>query len=309
MAPSSGRRRGAAVARLTTAAIAVALIGTSAGAAAADGPAPDPASPKVSSQASDRLARSVPAAPRAAAAAPAPVLPLWGAVRSGDLYMYEPNGRGGLKPRELVTDSWQSLDASVQVANGTEAGLYFRTLSGTFGYSDGAATTWLDGDWGRYDRFRSVGNLGGARQSDLLARDRAGVLWLYLAKADGTLTGRKKVGPGWGQYTQLAGQGDLTGDGKADLVAADRSGVLWLYKGTGDYTKPFTGRTKVGSGWGQFNHLVATGDVDLDGRSDLLARDKAGALWLYSGTGKATAPYRAKKKIGNSGWNQYVQLF
>ncbi|MBH5337475.1 VCBS repeat-containing protein [Streptomyces pactum] len=308
MAQTSGRRRGTAVARLTTAAIAAALVGTSAGAAVADTPAPAPASVNGVQQAGERLVGAPSAAPRTVAA-PAPVLPLMASVRSGDLYAYEPNGRGGLTSREWVTDSWQSIDASVQVVTGDVYGLYFRTLSGALGYSNGDRTTWLGEDWARYDVLRSVGNLGGAKYADLIARDRSGVLWLYLAKADGTLTGRKKVGPGWGQFTQLAGQGDLTGDGKADLVAADRSGVLWLYKGTGDYTKPFAPRTRIGSGWGQFNHLVSSGDVNLDGRSDLLARDKAGALWLYEGTGKAAAPFKAKKKIGNSGWNQYVQIF
>ncbi|KUJ68743.1 hypothetical protein ACZ90_17890 [Streptomyces albus subsp. albus] len=291
------------MARLTTAAIVAALVGTSASAAVAGTPAPA-ASPKSPYQAADRQS-----AARTAKAAPAPILPLNGSVVSGDLYRYQPDGHGGLKPRKLVTDSWQSLDASVQVADGKEIGLYFRTRSHTLGYSDGSVTTWIPGDWTRYDMLRSVGDLGGARQSDLLARDRSGVLWLYLATSDHTLTGRKRVGPGWGAYTQLAGQGDLTGDGRADLVAADRSGKLWLYKGTGDYTKPFARRTLVGSGWGQFNHLLSTGDLTFDGKADLLARDRAGALWLYTGTGRASAPFKAKKKIGASGWNQYVQLF
>ncbi|MFC0599045.1 FG-GAP repeat domain-containing protein [Streptomyces palmae] len=286
-----GRHRGRTLARLTTAAIAAALIGTSATVADAAVPAP------------------VKTARKATAPTPAPILPLNGSVVSGDLYQYQPNGRGGLKPRQLVTDSWQSLDASVQIADGKKTGLYFRTLSHTLGYSNGSETTWIPGDWAQYDLLRSVGNVGGARQADLLARDRSGVLWLYLAKDDHTLTGRKRVGPGWNTYTQMAGQGDLTGDGKADLVAADRAGKLWLYKGTGDYKKPFAKRTLVGGGWNQFNHLLSTGDLTFDGKADLLARDKAGALWLYTGTGKASAPFKTKKKIGNSGWNQYVQLF
>ncbi|MFH8366639.1 FG-GAP repeat domain-containing protein [Streptomyces sp. NPDC018031] len=307
MARLTGRRRGTTVARLTTAAIAAALVGTSAGAAVADSPAPAPAPLKSLAKAGAELGTAAPAAPKVATVA-APVLPLAAATRTGDLYMYGPNGRGGLDAREHVTDGWEKFNASVQVLNGETYGLYARSLDGTLTYST-ENTKRIGSGWNQYDLLRSPGNLGGAKQADLIARDGSGTLWLYLAKADGTLTGKKKIGPGWGQYTQLAGQGDLTGDGKADLVAADRSGVLWLYKGTGDYTKPFAGRTKVGTGWGQFNHLVSTGDVDLDGRSDLIARDKAGALWLYAGTGKATAPYRAKKKIGNSGWNQYVQLF
>ncbi|WKX73065.1 VCBS repeat-containing protein [Streptomyces sp. XD-27] len=307
MARLSGRTRGRAAARLTTAAIAAALVGTSAGAAVADSPAPAPAPVKSLHKATERLGDLPQAAPRTAGVAAAPILPLFAATRSGDLYMYRANGHGGLKAREFVT-RWQTIDASVQAVTGNNVALYTRTPDGTLNYSDGAVKR-IGTGWGQYDLLRSVGNVGGAKQADLLARDRSGALWLYLAKSDGTLTGRKKVGTGWGQYTQLAGQGDLTGDGKADLVAVDRSGVAWLYKGTGDYTKPFASRSRIGTGWGQFNHVLSTGDLTFDGRADLVARDKAGALWVYAGTGRASAPFKAKKKIGASGWNQYAQLF
>ncbi|KAF2774605.1 hypothetical protein [Streptomyces sp. OM5714] len=40
---------------------------------------------------------------------------------------------------------------------------------------------------------------------------------------------------------------------------------------------------------------------------DLVARDSAGVLWLYRGTGSASAPYAARTKIGG-GWNTYNVL-
>ncbi|WP_331447490.1 VCBS repeat-containing protein [Streptomyces xanthochromogenes] len=130
------------------------------------------------------------------------------------------------------------------------------------------------------------------------------MLWLYLGYGNGTMTSRIKVGAGWDAYTQIAGKGDLNGDGKADIVARDKAGVLWLYKGTGNYSAPFAPRTKIGGGWNAYNTLVSTGDVDLDGRTDLIARDTNGGLWLYKGTGNAAAPYQARVQIGY-GYNIY----
>ncbi|MFB7504072.1 MULTISPECIES: hypothetical protein [Streptomyces] len=65
---------------------------------------------------------------------------------------------------------------------------------------------------------------------------------------------------------------------------------------------------RVSPGWNQLNKLVATGDGDSDGHSDLLARDPKGNLWLHKGTGKAAAPFKPRVKIG-TGFNQYRDLF
>ncbi|MEU5050422.1 VCBS repeat-containing protein [Streptomyces sp. NPDC021096] len=161
--------------------------------------------------------------------------------------------------------------------------------------------------WDVYNRVLCPGDLGASIQSDLLARDKSGVLWLYPARPDATLEDPYRVGPGWDQYTDITGKGDLNGDGKADIVAKDRDGGLWLYKGTGNSTSPFTDRVKVGGGWNQYDKLVSTGDVDKDGRSDLLARDKSGVLWLYKGNGNATDPFGNRTKIGG-GWDQYRMM-
>ncbi|MEV7372849.1 hypothetical protein AB0O51_18440 [Streptomyces sp. NPDC090301] len=65
---------------------------------------------------------------------------------------------------------------------------------------------------------------------------------------------------------------------------------MWLYTGTGS-ASPYTTRTRIGAGWGGYDQLVVAGDLTDDGRADAVARDAAGVLWLYKGTGKATSPF------------------
>ncbi|MFI2073179.1 FG-GAP repeat domain-containing protein [Streptomyces triculaminicus] len=323
MARSSGRSRGRALSRLVTAAIAATLAGTTAGTAMAASPASGSTAARDAARGLSKVSAAPAtqqstakglAAPRAVAApsAKAPVMPLGAVNDAGELYFYGPDGKGGLTSRELVDTGWDSIRAATHVdhdGNGVADGTYVLSKAEEVWYSDGGNGKRVADDWGQYDAFFSPGDLGGSKQSDILVRDRSGVLFLYVANADGSLSGRKKVGPGWGQFTEITGRGDLTGDGKTDIVARDKDGVLWLYKGTGDSTKPFEARTKIGPGWNQFNELVATGDVDLDGRSDLIARNGDGSLWLYKGTGNASSPFKSRVQIGNSGWNQYRWMF
>ncbi|MFB7591965.1 FG-GAP repeat domain-containing protein [Streptomyces sp. NPDC056169] len=174
--------------------------------------------------------------------------------------------------------------------------------------------SWEDADetrigrgWNAYDRITPTGDLGGTRHGDLVARDGAGVLWSYAGRADarapfGT---RVRIGGGWQAYDKLAGGSDLTGDGRNDLLATDKTGVLWLYPGTGSTTKPFATRKKIGSGWGVYNQLTATGNLAGGPVGDLVARDKAGVLWLYLGNGDGT--FAPRTRIGG-GWGAFKSV-
>ncbi|MFE7777241.1 FG-GAP repeat domain-containing protein [Streptomyces sp. NPDC057445] len=311
MAKLSGRKRGRALTRVAAAAIAAALVGTGAGVASAtDQPVPAPS-------VSARGDLPQPAAKQrgfaAQAPAAAPVNALHGIDRTGKLYAYPPNGTGGLAGREQVGSGWDIIKHATQVdhdADGSSDGIWEVNNGGYMFYAPFDENPVSVGSgWGVYNKLLSPGNLAGASADDLIARDTSGVLWIYLGYGNGKLTTRSKVGTGWNIYTQIAGKGDLTGDGKTDIVARDGSGVLWLYKGTGNRSTPFAARTKVGTGWNMFNSLVSVGDVDIDGKTDLIGRDSAGALWLYKGSGSAAAPFKPRVKIGTSGWNTYRQLF
>ncbi|MFI8099579.1 FG-GAP repeat domain-containing protein [Streptomyces sp. NPDC086023] len=168
----------------------------------------------------------------------------------------------------------------------------------------------VGGGWNVYDLIAGAGDLTGDRKADLLARDASGGLWLYAGtgKAAAPFADRVRVATGWKGLSRLAGGADLTGDGKADLLAEDASGKAWLYPGTGKAATPFGRRVAVAGTWAGYQALVVPGDLDSDGRADLLARDGAGALWLLKGTGKAQAPFAARVKVA-SGWNTKDLLF
>ncbi|MEU7037941.1 hypothetical protein ABZ958_30235, partial [Streptomyces sp. NPDC046237] len=55
----------------------------------------------------------------------------------------------------------------------------------------------IGGGWQIYDRIETTGNITGTPASDIVARDRSGVLWLYQGNGNGGFAGRVKVGGGW----------------------------------------------------------------------------------------------------------------
>ncbi|MEU3603462.1 VCBS repeat-containing protein [Streptomyces sp. NPDC006798] len=304
-----------ALSRFTVAAVAAALVATGTDAVAADAPG----NASKAREAASRLAESRPAAQapaaRSASTASAPTVEhryLYG-ISGATLYEYRPDGRGGYGPRAFWDRDWDYYRNAAQVNNDGDANADDAWLWSVYGelfyISSEAPYVYIGGGWNIYNKVISPGSLGGAASADLIARDGSGKLWLYLGHSDGKLTGRTLIGTGWNIYSHISGYGDLTGDGRADIVTTDKSGVLWLHPGSGDYKKPFNARIKIGGGWNTFTYLAGVADLDLDGKNDIIARDKAGALYRYSGTGSARAPFKPKVKIGTGGWNTYRVLF
>ncbi|MFJ3586663.1 FG-GAP repeat domain-containing protein [Streptomyces sp. NPDC090127] len=305
MAKTSGLNTTGILSRVTVAAITAALVATTTSAMATEAPKP---------RSADAVQQSAPAASafNTTTSSDAQVNALYGVDSTGFMYGYAPTGTGGLDTRMFTGSGWEYTKQITQVdrdADGSADGIWAVT-NGALEYLEFGQDPWrVGGGWGVYNKVISTGNLGGAAADDLLARDNSGVLYIYLGYGDGKVTSRVKVGAGWNAYTQIAGKGDLNNDGKDDIVARDGSGILWLYKGTGNYKAPFQARTKIGAGWNAFNSLVSVGDIDLDGITDLVARDSAGKLYRYSGSGVASAPFKPKALIGTGGWNAYRLLF
>jgi hypothetical protein len=139
-------------------------------------------------------------------------------------------------------------------------------------------------------------------KADLLAVNANHQLLLYPGRGDGTFTAPRTIGGGW-TFPTLAAGGDFNDDTHADLLAKDADGTLWLYPGTGTGgigAPAFGTRTRIGGGWNTMNALIIPGDFDTLGHTDLLARDAAGALWLYPGNGKSG--FTTRTRVG-TGWN------
>ncbi|WP_225848394.1 N-acetylmuramoyl-L-alanine amidase [Streptomyces sp. HPF1205] len=211
----------------------------------------------------------------------------------------------------------QQISSTVPDSGATRSDLMGRDSSGNLWQYQGtgsAASPFLakykiGGGWSVYNVITALTPLHANGTGDIVARDSSGYLWYYQGSGsiDQPFKARVKVGGGWGPYTYLAGVGDVTGDGKADLIARTSGGVLYLYQGTGNVTSPFAARVQVGSGWNMHNALVGVGDLTGDGKADLIARSTTGVLYLYKGTGSATAPFGTRVQVG-SGWNMHNAL-
>ncbi|WP_333736523.1 FG-GAP-like repeat-containing protein [Streptomyces sp. IBSBF 2806] len=148
------------------------------------------------------------------------------------------------------------------------------------------------------------GDLNGDRRGDILVRFATGELRAYRTQRGQAFTPgapHTSLGAGWGQYDVLTSPGDLSGDGLADLIARKSStGEVFLYKGTS--TGKLSARVRVAANWSAYKKIVGVGDLDGDGRGDLLAQDRANTLWRYSGNGAGgfTSPVRAATRWGAS---------
>ncbi|WP_329457018.1 N-acetylmuramoyl-L-alanine amidase [Streptomyces sp. NBC_01497] len=143
----------------------------------------------------------------------------------------------------------------------------------------------------------------GTDRYGIVARDTSGMLWQYQGTGSATAPFYTKfrIGSGWQQFSAITPMTALRADGTGDMVARDTTGTLWYYQGSGNPSKPFQAKLKVGTGWNIFNGLWGARDLTGDGKPDLLARDSAGALWLYQGTGTPAKPFLARQKVG-PGW-------
>ncbi|MCC3294809.1 FG-GAP-like repeat-containing protein [Arthrobacter sp. zg-Y411] len=156
-------------------------------------------------------------------------------------------------------------------------------------------------------------DFSGDGKADLLSTTSDGRLWLHPGKGSGTYGTPIRIGTGWGIYTEIIST-DFNGDRKADLIARDRNGTLWFYAGTGrsdSRNEGYGARVRIGSNWSEFSQLLAAGDMDADGRNDLIARGHDGRLWLYRGTGNAGAKnegYRPRTLIGTGGWDAMTEI-
>ncbi|MFJ1972906.1 FG-GAP-like repeat-containing protein [Streptomyces sp. NPDC087903] len=140
------------------------------------------------------------------------------------------------------------------------------------------------------------GDLNGDRCNEVLVRFAGGTLRAYrpaCGKAVTPSTAYTSLGTGFQQYNVLTSPGDVTGDGRADLIARNSStGATYLYRATS--SGKLSARVKLYADWSGYKKIVGAGDLNGDGRGDLLAQDRSNELWRYNGTGSGTFTTRVK---------------
>ncbi|MFF4766320.1 FG-GAP-like repeat-containing protein [Streptomyces sp. NPDC001255] len=116
----------------------------------------------------------------------------------------------------------------------------------------------------------------------------------------------KKTASGWPTTSTLVPFGDALGNGGNDLIVRDKAGKVYRYEGTGNGpVTPKAAKILVGTGWNIYDTLTSVGDLNRDGRPDLVARrSDNGDLWAYYGTAAGTF---TKKRIGIN-WKQYSHI-
>lgn len=180
--------------------------------------------------------------------------------------------------------------------------------SGTLTVRRGTGTGTLGGTvsgsgWSTSAKFVPYGDLDGDRCNDVLVRLSSGALRAYrpdCGKAATPSTPYTSLGTsGWNQYDILTSPGDLDGDRRPDLVARHAStGDLYLFKGTS--TGKLSARTKIASLWTGYKKIIGAGDLNGDGRGDLLAQDTSDELWRYEANTTSTGGLKARVKVFNN---------
>jgi hypothetical protein len=170
-----------------------------------------------------------------------------------------------------------------------------------------------------------VSDLNGDGRADLIAQATDGKLWAYRSlgnlSADGALFApRIAVGSGWtaANIPRIL-TGDFNGDGRGDIAAQRGDGRLSVWTSTGDLSGTGTVfavagvDTNPGFTVAAFPRLL-TGDLDGDGRTDILADDTAGKLFAWQSSGD-TSPtgtmFPGPAIVAGSGWtvSAYPRVF
>jgi FG-GAP-like repeat len=107
------------------------------------------------------------------------------------------------------------------------------------------------------------------------------------------------------EYRQLLDIGHISGGSGDDMLGITASGQLRLHPG--NVQRPSGTYTVMGGGWQTYNQVTVIGDLNGDGRADLMARDTHGRLWYYASQNSLGQPFRSRVQVGTS-WNVYDQI-
>ncbi|MFJ6935439.1 FG-GAP repeat domain-containing protein [Streptomyces sp. NPDC101132] len=149
--------------------------------------------------------------------------------------------------------------------------------------------------WPKGTLVLPFGDLDGDRCNDVFVRLPGGEARIHTPVCGGLPSpgsAYRRISSDWSGYDAVVSPGDLTGDGRADLLARSAAtGDVYVYANDGK--GGFAARVKAASAWKGYEKLIAGGDLDRDGRADLLGLDSSNELWRLGGTGRGTFKPRA----------------
>ena len=170
----------------------------------------------------------------------------------------------------------------------TDGRWHYYPMDGRFPLVDGIgrATLTPNTSW----RFAGLGDLDGDGKDDVLLRHDNGRWWYY--PMDGRRNVRAETGraevvrdPAW----RFAGIGDLNGDGRDDVLLRHEDG-RWRYYA-------MNGRRQLAEATGGVDlpadvswRLAGLGDLNGDGRDDVLLRHRDGDWWYHAMDGRSRLP-------------------
>ncbi len=210
-------------------------------------------------------------------------------------------GKGGFA-RDVTRKgygNYRQLIGAGDVNSDGRADLLLRTKNRLLlqtGYGTGrfAAPQRVAGSWSGYNRL-VAGDFNRDGHSDLVARTSSGTVLLLPGHGNGS------YGAALGPATNLKSMrwltsSNLVGGSGADLVGvAGKQLVVVANRDTYELGAPID----TGVSFAGMNLLLNAGDVNRDGLGDVVTRDDAGQLWLFTGNGTgALAPGR----VISSGW-------
>lgn len=152
--------------------------------------------------------------------------------------------------------------------------------NGGFANNAGNTSVTVPNDW----RVVGIGDFNGDNRDDILWRHNSGTMTDWLGTANGGFANNHgnsvaEVPTDW----QVMGIGDFNGDGRDDIVWRHAGGTVtnWLGTANGGFANnhPVAGAF-VPTDW----RIVAVGDFNGDGRSDLLWRQQEGVVTDWLGT-------------------------
>ncbi|WP_329035814.1 trypsin-like serine protease [Streptomyces sp. NBC_01725] len=203
---------------------------------------------------------------------------------------------------DLNRDGYEDLVAR-QASTGDVYWLHRSVSSATY------VKTKLFSNWKTVRAIVAPGDVNGDGKGDIVSVTSAGTVMVYPGFGNGKFNTAVNSGTGYQVYNQVRGHGDFTNDGKTDLlVRRGGTNALYLVKGTGKSTAPFEAPVLVRADWSAYNLIVTPGDVNGDGKADVLVRTPGGSLSLLKGTGKATSEIFATGVSLGTGWQSYYTI-